>query len=105
MPYANNKGAVQPARIGAFVGRCLDNMIPLVSISEIQASLPSFCDCTDRFESILVVNPEDRFSRGEAQMDLVLSSEVHQKNRRATSRENQFWGLRLGKTGLLSYRS
>ena len=39
MLYANNKGADQPAHprslISAFVVRCLDNMIPLVSISEI----------------------------------------------------------------------
>ena len=39
MPYANNKGADQPAHprslISAFVVRCLDSIIPLVSIFEI----------------------------------------------------------------------
>ena len=39
MPYANNKGADQPAHprslINAFVVRCLDSIMPLVSISEI----------------------------------------------------------------------
>ena len=39
MPYANNKGADQPARprslISTFVVRCLDSIIPLVYISEI----------------------------------------------------------------------
>ena len=39
MPYANNKGADQPAhprsQISAFVVRCQDRMIPLVYISEI----------------------------------------------------------------------
>ena len=39
MPYANNKGADQPAHprslINAFVVRCKDRMIPLVYISEI----------------------------------------------------------------------
>ena len=39
MEYANNKGADQPAHtrslISAFVIRCLDSMIPLVSISKI----------------------------------------------------------------------
>ena len=39
MPYANNKGADQPAHprslISAFVVRCLDSVILLVSISEI----------------------------------------------------------------------
>ena len=41
MPYANNKGADQPAHlrslISAFVVRCLDSIIPLVSISEISS--------------------------------------------------------------------
>ena len=39
MPYANNKGADQPAHprslIGAFVVRCLDSIIPLVFITAI----------------------------------------------------------------------
>ena len=43
MPYANNRGTDQPAHvrslISAFVVRCLDSIIPLVSISEI----PSLC--------------------------------------------------------------
>ena len=41
MPYANNKGADQPAHprslISAFVVRFLDSIIPLVSISEISS--------------------------------------------------------------------
>ena len=41
MPYVNNKGADQPAHphslISAFVVRCLDSIIPLVSISEISS--------------------------------------------------------------------
>ena len=43
MPYANNKGADQPARprtrrlISAFVVRCLVSIIPLVSITEISS--------------------------------------------------------------------
>ena len=40
-PYANNKGADQPAHprslISTFVVRCLDSIIPLVSISEISS--------------------------------------------------------------------
>ena len=39
LPYANNKGTDQPAHphslISTFVVRCLDSIIPLVSISEI----------------------------------------------------------------------
>ena len=38
MPYSNNKGVIQPTHprslISAFVIRCLDSIIPLVSISE-----------------------------------------------------------------------
>ena len=41
MPYANNKGADQPAHprslISAFVVHYLDSIIPLVSISEISS--------------------------------------------------------------------
>ena len=39
MPYANNKGADQPAHprslISTFIVRCLDSVMALVSISEI----------------------------------------------------------------------
>ena len=37
MPYANNKDADQTARISAFVVRCLDNIVLLVSIPEISS--------------------------------------------------------------------
>ena len=41
MPHANNKGADQPVHphnlISTFVVRCLDSIIPLVSISEISS--------------------------------------------------------------------
>ena len=41
LPYANNKGADQPAHprslISAFVIRCLDSIIPLVSIPKISS--------------------------------------------------------------------
>ena len=41
LPYANNKGADQPAYlrslISPFVARCLDSIIPLVFISEISS--------------------------------------------------------------------
>ena len=41
MPYANNKGADQPAHprslISTFIVRCLDSIIPLISISEISS--------------------------------------------------------------------
>ena len=78
LPYANNKGADQPAHprslISAFFVRCLDSIIPLVSISKIFKPLLSFCACAGRFESYLVENPEYRFSRDEAQ---ILSLNTH----------------------------
>ena len=41
LPYASNKGTDQPAHprslISAFVFRCLDSIIPLVSISKISS--------------------------------------------------------------------
>ena len=57
MPYANNKGADQPAHprslISAFVVRCLDSIISLDSIAEI-SRLASFCGCAGRFVSCRV---------------------------------------------------
>ena len=51
--------------ISAFVVRCLDSIIHLLAIAEISKTLTSPCN---RFESQLVANPEDRFSRDEAQI-------------------------------------
>ena len=68
-PYANNKGADQPAHprslISTFFVHCLDNIIPLVSISEISAgsNLPR------------AKKPEDSFSRDEAHMSHVSKHE------------------------------
>ena len=45
--------------ISAFVVRCLDSIIPLVSISE----MSSLFGCAGQFVSYLVTNPKDRFSR------------------------------------------
>ena len=46
MPYANNKGADQPAHpcslISAFAVRYLDSIIPLVSITEISSLYLAF---------------------------------------------------------------
>ena len=72
MPCANNKGTDQPAQphslISALVVRCLDNVIPLISIHENFMPLPSFCGCSGQFESYLVANSGDRFSPDEARL-------------------------------------
>ena len=74
MPYANNKGADQPAHprslISAFVVRCQDRMIRLVYISEISrvqlvfvAEQVSLCLAWSE-------SPEDTFSHGVAHMQI-----------------------------------
>ena len=73
MPYANNKGTNQPARlrslISTFVIRCLDSLINISSFYIRNFKPPaSFCGYAGRFESYLVENPKDRFSRDEAQI-------------------------------------
>ena len=69
MPYANNKGADQPAQahslISAFVVGCLDSIISPVSNHNFMP-LSCFCGCAGQFESYLVANTEDRFSRNKA---------------------------------------
>ena len=70
MPYANNKGADQPAwmrsLISAFVFHCLDSIIPLVFIS--LKLLRSFCGCAGQFQSYRVADPENRFSHDKARI-------------------------------------
>ena len=51
LPYANNKGADQPAHqcclISTFIARCLVSIIPLVSISEISRLYLAFVASQD----------------------------------------------------------
>ena len=76
MPFANNKGADQPAHshslISAFVVRCLDRILSLVSILNFAISWFSLASVliswAGRFESYLVENPKDRFSHDEARI-------------------------------------
>ena len=70
MPYANNKGADQPAHphslISAFVVRCQDRMIHLVYISEI--SRFELVSVAEQISLCLALSetPEDTFSHGVA---------------------------------------
>ena len=61
MPYANNKGADQPALsrslISTFVVSCLDSMICVLAISQNFKILASFCSWAGWFESKLVESP------------------------------------------------
>ena len=54
--------------IRTFVVRCLDSIISLAFYVQNVKPLASFCFCAGRFKSYLVENPEDRFSRDEAQL-------------------------------------
>ena len=76
MPYVNNKGADQPALprslISVFVVRCLDTCW-----SRNFKTLASLCSWADRFESYLVENPEDRFSRDMAHFIPTASCIIH----------------------------
>ena len=75
MPYANNKGADQPAHprslISAFVVHCLDNIIPVLVIAEI--SRPWLVSVPEQASLSLTWSqtPEDRFSRDRAQLSHV----------------------------------
>ena len=66
LPYANNKGADQPAQmwrlISAFVVHCIDSIIPILAKSNNFKTLASLCSWACWFESSLVGNHEDRFS-------------------------------------------
>ena len=52
--------------------RYTDNTTPLLTTYENFKHLANFCDCTARFVSDLVGNPEDRFSHNEAQLCMKL---------------------------------
>ena len=72
MPYANNKGADQPAHprslISAFVVRCQNRMIPLVYISEI--SRFKLVSVAEQVSLCLALSetPEKTFPHGVAQL-------------------------------------
>ena len=92
MPYANNKGADQPAHPrslnSAFVIRYWDSIKPLASL----------CSWAGRFESYLVANPEDRFSCDAAQLfgsiPVVIESVYYEPRHKKTCLR----GFRPGKT-------
>ena len=75
MPYANNKGTDQPAHqrslISTFVVRCLDSIITTCYLQNFK-TLASFWSWVGQFESYLVTNPEDRFSRDKAHQSIYL---------------------------------
>ena len=72
MSYANNKGADQPAHprslISAFVVRCLDSVMSLVSVTKILS--PMLASVAEQASLSLTWSqtPEDTFSHDEVHM-------------------------------------
>ena len=95
MPYANNK--VLARRRSACTSAQSDQHLCCSLPRSYNTSsfyirnfkpLPSFCGCAGRFESTLVANPEDRFSRDGAQVILTIITiifikSVEEKSRRS----------------------
>ena len=72
MSYANNKGADQTARmrslISAFVFRCLDSIMSLVSVNKISRLWLASVAEQARLSLTWSGTPEDTFSHGVEQM-------------------------------------
>ena len=70
MSYANNKGADQPAHprslISAFVVRCLDSVMSLVSVTEISSLMLASLAEQASLSLTWSETPEDTFSHDEA---------------------------------------
>ena len=70
MSYANNKGAGQPAHprslISAFIVRCLDSVMSLVSVTKISSLMLVSVAEQAGLSLTWSETPEDTFSHGEA---------------------------------------
>ena len=78
MSYANNKGADQPAHprslISAFIIRCLDSVMSLVSVIKISSLMLTSVAEQARLSLTWSETPEDTFSHDEAHVHIVLPS-------------------------------
>ena len=76
MSYANNKGADQPAHprslISAFIVRCLDSVMSLVSVTEISSLMLASVAEQASLSLTWSETPEDTFSHDAAQMFVVV---------------------------------
>ena len=72
MSYANNKGADQPAHprslISAFVVRCLDNVMSLVSVTKISSLMLASVAEEASLSLTWSETPDDTFSHDEAHL-------------------------------------
>ena len=73
MSYANNKGSDQPAHtrnlISAFVVRCLDSAMSLVSVAKISSPLLASVAEQTSLSLTWSETPEDTFSHDEAHIN------------------------------------
>ena len=97
LPYANNKGADQPAHpcslISTFVVRCLDSRKPILAISKMSRL---YLVCVDEQVGLSLTwsqTPEERFSRDEAHL-WVHNVIMHMVDARVTVRVNIYWWRR-----------
>ena len=76
LSYANNNGAVQPAHprslISAFIVRCLDSIMSLVSVTKISSLTLASVAEQSGLSLTLSETPEDTFSNDEAQLERTL---------------------------------
>ena len=75
MSYANNKGADQPAHlrslISAFVVRCLDSLMSLVSVTKISSLMLASVAEQACLSLTWSETPEDMFSHDEAHLHII----------------------------------
>ena len=75
MSYANNRGADQPAHprslISAFVVRCLDSVMSLVSVTKISSLVLASVAEHVSLSLTWSETPEDTFSHDEAQFQIL----------------------------------
>ena len=88
MPYANNKGADQPAHpcslISTFVVRCLDSMICILALSKVSRFL--LASVAEQASLNLRKIPEDTFSHDVAHIMAHLFEPRHDKYNKVTVR-------------------
>ena len=77
MSYANNKGADQPAHprnlISAFVVRCLDSVMSLVSVTKISSLMQASVAEQASLSLTWSETPKDMFSHDEAQLYSIIN--------------------------------
>ena len=73
MSYANNKGADQRSLISAFVVRCLDNVMFVVSVTKISSLLLASVAEQASLSLTWAETPEDTFSHDKAQLQLLFN--------------------------------